>query len=60
MVSRENWITIAFVVVALPAAYAASILLESNGIAEDTAFMISFFVLLVVGVGFPRFATRSG
>ncbi|GKZ15356.1 hypothetical protein HAL_32370 [Haladaptatus sp. T7] len=60
MVSRENWITIAFVIVALPAAYAANILLESNGIAQDTAFMISFFVLLVVGVGLPRFATRSG
>ncbi|GAA0242454.1 hypothetical protein GCM10009000_067640 [Halobacterium noricense] len=60
MVSRENWITIAFVVVALPAAYAVNVLLESNGIAQDTAFMISFFVLLVVGVGLPRFATHSG
>ncbi len=60
MVSRENWITIAFVVVALPAAYVVEFLLESNGIAEDTAFMISFFVLLVVGVGLPRFVTRSG
>ena len=59
MVSRENWITIAFVVVALPAAYAVNVLLESNGIAQDTAFMISFFVLLFVGVGLPRFATRS-
>jgi hypothetical protein len=59
MVSRENWITIAFVVIALPAAYAVNVLLESNGIAQDTAFMISFFVLLVVGVGLPRFATRS-
>ncbi len=60
MVSHENWITIAFVIVALPAAYAINVLLESNGIAQDTAFMISFFVLLVVGVGLPRFATRSG
>ncbi|SIR96613.1 hypothetical protein SAMN05421858_4814 [Haladaptatus litoreus] len=60
MVSRENWITIAFVVVALPAAYAVNILLESNGIAQDTAFTISFFVLLVVGVGLPKFATHSG
>ncbi|SIR89921.1 hypothetical protein SAMN05421858_4466 [Haladaptatus litoreus] len=60
MESRENWITIAFVVVALPAAYAVNFLLESNDIAQDTAFMISFFVLLVVGVGLPRFVTRSG
>jgi hypothetical protein len=29
MVSRENWITVAFVVVALSAAYAVNVLLET-------------------------------
>lgn len=57
MVSRENVITATFVVLALPTAYLAQVLLESVGIGDQTAFMIAFAVLIAVGVALPQFLT---
>lgn len=58
MISRENRLTVVFVVVALPTAYLTERLLESAGIGDQTAYSISFFVLLGVGVFLPQFLIR--
>ncbi len=55
MVSRENLVTAAFVVLALPAAYAVRLALDSVGVGEDAAFGIAFLVLVGVGVGLPQY-----
>lgn len=58
MVSRENRLTAVFVVIALPVAYLAQTLLESATIGDQTTFVVSFFVLLGVGVFLPQFLSR--
>ena len=55
MVSRENRLTLVFVLVALPCAYATQYALEPAGVGGGTAFGVAFFVLLGVGVGLPQF-----
>ncbi|WP_332897335.1 hypothetical protein [Haladaptatus sp. CMSO5] len=57
MVSRETVITALFVVIALPIAYLAQVLLESINVGEQTAFIIAFLVLIGVGVVLPQFLT---
>lgn len=54
MVSRENLLTAIFVVIALPTAYLAQVLLESANVGEDPTFVISFFVIIFVGVFLPQ------
>ena len=57
MVSRGSVITALFVVIALPTAYLARVLLESVSVGEQTAFIIAFLVLIAVGVVLPQFLT---
>jgi hypothetical protein len=57
MVSRENLLTATFVLVALPAAYLAQLLLESLGVGQQSAYAVAFLVLIGVGVVLPQFLT---
>ena len=59
MVSRENLITVVFVVLALPAAYLTDLLLESVGVGEQTAFALAFLVLVGIGVFLPQLLTTG-
>lgn len=59
MASRENLVTLLFVLLALPAAYLSQLLLGGSGLGEQTVFGISFFVLLGVGVFLPQFLLRT-
>ncbi|WP_049946381.1 hypothetical protein [Halalkalicoccus jeotgali] len=58
MASRENRLTVVSIIIALPTAYLSRALLDSVNVGEQTGFMVSFFVLIGVGVFLPQFLNR--
>ena len=60
MVSHENRIIAAFVLVAFPAGLFAEWLLESVGFGDETSFAVAMAVLFVVGIIVPQTLVNRG
>lgn len=58
MVSRENLLTIAFVLLALPAAYGVQLHRLSLGVDDRTTATVAFAAILVVVVLVPQVLVR--